>query len=72
VRVIAGATVEGLKRKSQRIDRNIERLNRLGDWLQKRIDASVDKFIDARNQAIADRYATIRVASDEIAELEKL
>lgn len=83
MRVIAGRTVEGLRRRQQRWTRIAQGAALTVDAAEAVVE-SLDRFfirrfetVDARfhaavKQAIADRYATIRVAQDEIAELEKL
>lgn len=67
-----GYTVTGLAKRQDRLV-NIDRgLHRLYESLHRMVEKRFMAFEEAIAQAIADRYATIRNAQEEISELKTL
>lgn len=69
--MIRGITVKALERRFERIAAADRRLHEFVHYLHSKVDNAIARADGHVRQAIADRQAAIRVASEEIAQLEK-
>lgn len=70
--LVRGYTVQNLQKRLDRLNSVDYKLHLLMEKIHDYVGSRYEKHSEAVKQAIADRYAAIRNAQDEILDLEKL